>query len=113
MGPQFNPCGRRYVDVRPVDVVAASMGPQFNPCGRAACGTVIIAKSRLLQWGRSLIPAEGGASIWTARHAEELQWGRSLIPAEGSIRQVRLNGNQASMGPQFNPCGRPVNCQST
>ena len=34
MGPQFNPCGRKVVDVVEVVALAASMGPQFNPCGR-------------------------------------------------------------------------------
>ena len=59
------------------------MGPQFNPCGRGFIQRAI-------------------------RKAQKLQWGRSLIPAEGSFSQIPLTSwCGASMGPQFNPCGRP------
>ena len=58
---------------------------------------------------RSLIPAEGYAVGALTKKEEELQWGRSLIPAEGGKSHDNMRqrqGSPASMGPQFNPCGR-------
>ena len=60
MGPQFNPCGRFQSDESMETILKASMGPQFNPCGRAALGrNPALVGIHMLQWGRSLIPAEG------------------------------------------------------
>ena len=38
-----------------------------------------------------------------------LQWGRSLIPAESRFKAIiQLLHVVASMGPQFNPCGKQI-----
>ena len=63
------------------------MGPQFNPCGRTASVPAVPAV-RVLQWGRSLIPAEGDDHGRYLPNIWELQWGRSLIPAEGGMKKA-------------------------
>ena len=82
MGPQFNPCGRFGHPFSSRTIAEASMGPQFNPCGRRDAA-YLLQPPRMLQWGRSLIPAEGSLAFWAPVFFPELQWGRSLIPAEG------------------------------
>ena len=60
MGPQFNPCGRCRKNRRIIGMVKLQWGPQFNPCGRLN-GRLDPRRVWIgLQWGRSLIPAEGG-----------------------------------------------------
>ena len=58
------------------------MGPQLDSCGRSIDGEHVYAGT-LLQWGRNLTVAEGGAVV--AVHAAQLK---------------------ASMGPQLDSCGR-------
>ena len=106
MGPQFNPCGR--VDERRCGQRAetASMGPQFNPCGRLA-PYESLEMTVTLQWGRSLIPAEGHSNPSFASLQCTASMGPQFNPC-GRVDERRRNqrAETASMGPQFNPCGR-------
>ena len=60
-----------------------------------------------LQWGRNLIVAEGKKALGATGQYYMLQWGRNLIVAEGTaVGLAEHPGDDASMGPQLDSCGR-------
>src|ERR1700677_1924096 len=106
MGPRSDERGRSLPTHRRSRLGTASMGPRSDERGRLR-NVVKNAFSRLLQWGRVRMNAEGGGCIFSNEDQKMLQWGRVRMNAEGGGTPWPLNSfPSAQLGPRSDERGR-------